>query len=193
MFCSNCGTGHQPEAKFCSACGSRLGAPASPPPSAPAAPERPAPSAGPSTFKILDAGDKLLLSGDNAAEVEAALQGYLKDGAKLVTSLCQVGRAWTAACTIPPTKKNLDDTQSLSLAEMKVAITQAIDERDDGCRVEVLGFKRLVYGPSALSVKLRIDHMRQYGAQLIGEIEEDNGEWVAVCDVGSAKDTGFRW
>jgi len=28
---------------------------------------------------------------------------------------------------------------------------------------------------------------------LVGEIEEINGTWTAVCDTGGAQNTGFKW
>lgn len=191
MFCSSCGAQLAAGANFCSACGAKLAQPDAAAPPAPRAPS-PAKAQASSPAKVLDAGDKLLLSGSQPADVEAALNQYLKQGAKLITPLCQVGNMWAAACTIPPKTKSLEDTQTLNLAEVKAAVAKA-EEPEDGCRVEELGFKRIVYGPTQLAVKLRLEHMKQFGAEVIGEIEEVEGEWVVVCDVGSAKNTGYKW
>lgn len=185
VYCSNCGAAHQATANFCSGCGSRLTAPA-------AKPADPAPAEA-QKAKILDAGDKILISGASAAVVEEALGKYLKDGARLVSPPSQVGSTWMAACGIPRSQKNMDDTQSLSLKDVKLAALNAIEDANDGCRVEELGFKRIIYGPTALAVKLRVDHLRSFGAEVVSEAEESDGEWVAVCDVGDAKNTGYRW
>ena len=42
-------------------------------------------------------------------------------------------------------------------------------------------------------MEIKVEEMKQLGAELIGEIEEENGEWVAVCDTGGVQNTGYRW
>lgn len=144
--------------------------------------------------KALDAGDRILLSGAQAAEVESALQGYIERGAKVITPVVQVGKNWIAACTIPPRTMSLDDPQAIHLAEASAAGNdRKAAELEDGCRVEELGFKRIVYGPSLVTVQRRVEEMKHFGAELIGEIEELDDEWVAVCDFGGAQNTGYRW
>jgi len=210
MYCSSCGVQYAAGANFCSACGARLSSPNSASHAAARSPDAstaPLPQIEPTdaigrqptadrpnanAARVLDAGDKLLVSGSRSIDVEAALAAYLARGAKLVTPLCQVGNAWAAACTIPPRTQSLEETQSLKLADAKGAATKG-PEPEDGCRIEELGFKRIVYGPSPVALKIRLEHMKQFGAEVISEIEEIDGEWVAVCDVGSAKNTGYRW
>jgi hypothetical protein len=47
--------------------------------------------------------------------------------------------------TIPPTTKSLDETQTLSLQAVAIAVADGEpDEPDDGCRIEKVGFKRIV-------------------------------------------------
>lgn len=144
--------------------------------------------------KTLDAGDRILLSGAQAADVESALRSYLERGAKVITPPAQVGKSWIAACTIPPKTMTLEDSQALRLTEASASGSgQRAVELEDGCRVEELGFKRIVYGPSLVTVQRRVEEMKHFGAELIGEIEEADGEWVAVCDFGGAQNTGYRW
>jgi hypothetical protein len=203
MYCPNCGESQEQTANFCMACGTRLGRKAAGQASPAKAPDTaqvpPADGAGdpPQPVKVLDAGTRVLFSGARAEDVQRALDKYVADGSHVVTALCQVGKIWTAACTIPPRKERMDDTQSLSLAEVKQASATRAEFEDpefahDGCRVEEAGFKRLVYGPSKAAVQRRYEHMKQFGAQLVGEIEETDGEWVAVCDTGGAT-TSFKW
>jgi hypothetical protein len=149
---------------------------------------------GVSEVKVLDAGDKFVLSGAQPVEVDKILQKFLKRGAKLITPVSRVGNRWAAACSVPPTTKSMDETQTLSLLVITKAVADAKpDEPDDGCRVEEFGFKRIVYGPSRLAVQFRLEYLKQFGAESVGEIEEQGEEWVAVVDMGSAKNTGYRW
>ena len=149
-------------------------------------PEEEEKPSAPQPVKVFDAGDRLLLSGTNAEEVQQALDRHVERGAKVVTRLCQVGRSWTAACTLPPKPGSADDTTTLSLAEIrKAAVQEARYDTNDGCRIEELGLKRMVFGPSRLALERRIEHLQQFGAQLLGEIEQIDEEWVAVLDMGA--------
>jgi hypothetical protein len=187
MYCTNCGAQQDSASNFCSACGQRLAA------STPPAPPVP-PAEASQPVKVLDAAGKLLLSGSRAEDVERTLGEFLAQGARLVTPLYQVGKSWTAVCTVPPKSEGPDQTQTLSLASITAVQTAVGDEEpDDGCRVEKLGFKRIIYGPSARAVRLRIEFLQHFGAELVGDVEEFDGEWTAVCDMGDARNTGYRW
>jgi hypothetical protein len=193
VFCHECGERLAEGAKFCGSCGTKLAGTVSPPPSMEARPS-PAPAApdsGSSEVKVLDAGDTYVLSGGQSAEVEKILQKFLRRGAKLIAPVSKVGNRWAAACTIPPAVRSMDETQTLSLLVIKGANAKP-DEPEDGCRVEEFGFKRIVYGPSKLAVQLRLAYMKHFGADLVGDIEEQGEEWVAVVDIGSATNTDFR-
>ena len=143
--------------------------------------------------KVLDAGGKLMLTGTASSVVEAALGEYLRRGSKVLSPVSRLGSSWTAVCTVPPELKSLDSSQSLHLSDVDQALVQKSSESSAECRVEELGFKRIVYGPSRLIVEIKVEEMKQFGAELIGEIEEENGEWVAVCDTGGVQNTGYRW
>lgn len=200
MFCHECGVRQVEGAKFCGNCGTKLGA--APPQGEPVSPAAPPSVAPPEVrsmeVKVLDAGDRFVLSGEESSQVELVLQKYLKRGAKLITPVSKVGRSFAAACSIPPKTKNMEETQTLKLQDVidaAAVAAAAADTEDavDGCRVEKLGFKRIVYGPSMLAVQVRVERMKHFGAEVIGDIEEQGDEWVAVVDVGGAKNTGFRW
>lgn len=143
--------------------------------------------------KVFDAGGTLVLSGDTSAAIESALGGFVRRGAKIVTPVSLVGRNWVAACTEPPKSSSLDTTQTLHLSDLAGAIAASRPEDpNDGCRIEEFGLKRIVYGPSRQMVQLRVAHLKQFGAELVGEIEEENGEWVAVCDAGGEQNVSYR-
>jgi hypothetical protein len=192
MQCSSCGAARQRTANFCPACGVRLDR-------APTVEAR-SPETAPQPVKVLDAGGRLMLTGLRGEDVQEALEKYLAEGAHLITDLCQVGKTWTAACTLPPKKRAMADTQSLSLAELQEALVEGIpapvedpELAQDGCRIEEVGFKRIIYGPSKEAVQRRYEHMRRcFGAELVGEVERTEAEWSAVCDTGGV-DPGYRW
>lgn len=108
-------------------------------------------------------GTKLARNGD-AEEVRQALERHVAMGARVAAALCQVGRSWTAACTLPPKAESIDESLSL---------------------------KRMVFGPSCLAVERRFQHMKQLGARLVGEIEQIDDEWVAVLDMDAG--STYRW
>ena len=141
--------------------------------------------------KILDAGEKLLLSGQEAADVEAKLKYYVGRGSVVVSPLARVGSAWVAACT-PPTQE-ADRSTTLNLAEiMKAqqaakAAPQAEPESDGVCTVEKIGLKRLVTGPTLAAVQAVTARFLALGAGIESGPEEVFGQWSAVCDMGGRK------
>ena len=50
------------------------------------------------------------------------------------------------------------------------------------CRVETLGLKRIVTGPTREGVGAKVEELMQLGAVLVGDIECVDGRWTAVCD-----------
>jgi hypothetical protein len=143
-----------------------------------------------SAVKIFDAGGSLMLSGASSSEVEAALADHLKRGAKLVSPVTRVGRSWTAACSIPIQSHDLSATQTLRFAALREAARPApptpiapVDDAD-GCKVEVVGFKRLISSPDRETLAKKVEHLQSCGATLVGSIErDDSGAWLALCDL----------
>lgn len=144
--------------------------------------------------KILDAGGKLMLSSDLRGEVEASLNDYLERGAKLISAVQKLGSTWVAACTLPPKLTAADDSDTLSFADATNVHTLSADspEFDDHCTVEEVGFKRIITGPSRKAVELRIEHLKQFGAELEVEIEQQGERFIAVVDTGGA-DKAYQW
>ena len=144
--------------------------------------------------KILDAGGKLVLSGEDRAEVEAMLERHLRRGSSAIAAIQRVGSVWVAACTLPIKSIEVDITQTLYLAEIQEAPPPRSPEPEfaDGCQVEEFGFKRIITGPTRRAVELRLEHLKQFGAELVGEIEQDGASWVAVADTGGA-DKAYKY
>jgi len=144
--------------------------------------------------KVLDAGGKLMLSGELRSEVEARLNDFTSRGAKVIATLHKIGPNWVAACTLPRARLP-DDTTTLKfndLDQSTIKQTRNDPEFDDGCTVEEFGFKRLITGPTREAVELRVEHLKQFGADLVVDIEQNGDVWTAVVDMGGA-DKAFRW
>ncbi|MGQ0508989.1 MAG: hypothetical protein ACT4P9_00110 [Betaproteobacteria bacterium] len=143
--------------------------------------------------RVLDAGGgKVMLTGDARSEVEAALQKYLDSGSKVIAVVALVGRSWVAACTPPATVESLDDSQTLKLSEISERIGMGQDDTEL-CRVETVGFKKFITGPTRVVVAAKVDELKQFGAIQIGEVEAVDGQWTAMVDTADAKSTGYRW
>lgn len=141
--------------------------------------------------KILDAGEKLLLSGQDPADVEAKLRYYVGRGSVIVSPLTRVGNAWVAACT-PPVQE-ADRSTTLDLAKILEAqraarpVPQNEPESDGVCTVEKIGLKRLVTGPTLAAVQAITERFLELGAGIESGPEEIFGQWSAVCDMGGRK------
>ena len=128
-----------------------------------------------------DAGGDILISGETHEDVEAALQDLVSRGARVITRPSLVGRAWVAACSPPPAPKDIDSTTTLDLA--KIAAAQKKKRPEAAlCRVEEMGLKRVVTGPTRDAVDARVAELVEEGAELVSPSEESYGSWIAVCD-----------
>jgi hypothetical protein len=113
----------------------------------------PAGAAGPVT--ISDVGTHYLISGPTRPSVEHAIDGLVRKGCELVSPISQVGAKWLASCAHP---------------------------RLGSVRVETLGLKRVISGPSREVVEAKVRELVDMGARLLQEVELDDGVWTAVCE-----------
>lgn len=144
--------------------------------------------------KVLDAGGKLLVSGELRSEVEARLNDFTSRGAEVIATLHKIGPNWVATCTLPRARL-LEDTASLKLTDRDQSTTKQTrsePEFDHRCTVEEFGFKRLVTGPSREAVQLLVEHLKQLGATLVVDIEQSGDMWTAVVDTAGADELS-RW
>jgi len=109
--------------------------------------------------RVFDAGINLIISGYNKAMVEKAIAEL--GGAKLISPINQVGDKWIATCEHPA-----------------VAVS--------ACKVEEMGYTRIVTGPSREAVSAKVEELKNAGAFLVGDIESIGGKWTAVCEMGDA-------
>ena len=149
-----------------------------------------------SSIKIIDAGETIVLSGESEEEVRAELQKFLRRGSKEIGQLSRVGRgqAWVASCSVPLKDHEADKTTTLNLSDLAPPPDPHSLRASKGqCNIEKLGFKRVITGLTKVQVEFVVAELRQLGGELIGEIEEQNGQWVAICDTAGIKNTDFRW
>jgi class 3 adenylate cyclase len=108
--------------------------------------------------QVFDTGEQLMVSGYSQLAVLNMLQDLEKDGARVLSPVQKVGNKWIATAEPPP----------------KAA---------SGCKVEELGFMRIVTGPTREAVSLQVDELLDRGAKLVHDLEEARGVWTAVCEV----------
>jgi hypothetical protein len=143
--------------------------------------------------KILNAGAKLFLSGTDAEEIRAVLHDFIRRGAKVVSPPMQLGDKWVTACTVPIQSRPADKSDTPHLADRASPRPEEAAEGDDLCKVEELGFKWIVTGPSRSLVRLKAEELVEMGAILIGDVEKVDGTWTALCDTAGLQNTGSRW
>ena len=117
-----------------------------------------APRANPDAeARVYDAGPHLIVSGYSRAKVLHALDSLERRGARVVSPIEQIGDKWLATCRHP-------------------------DAHLGECTVATLGLKRIVTGPTRDAVMRKVAELQATGDQLVGDIEQTEEGWTAVCD-----------
>ena len=108
--------------------------------------------------QVFDGGTHLIISGPTQLSVLSMLEELAKTGSKVLSPIQKVGNKWIATCERPNTG-------------------------GDGCKVEELGFMRIVTGPTREAVSGRVEELMNGGARLVHDLEEARGVWTAVCEM----------
>jgi hypothetical protein len=108
--------------------------------------------------RVVDTGTALMISGNSRTSVELALRQLEAKGAVALSAASQVGAKWYASCSHPGHTGHVE------------------------CKVEYVGLKRVVTGPTRDAVATKVAELTSFGAKLVGEIEEIDGRWTAICD-----------
>ena len=106
--------------------------------------------------QVFDAGTHYVISGVSEARVEEAVKKLAGQGCRPMSPITQVGSKWIASVDNP-----------------RLAVQ---------ARVEALGFKRIVTGPTLEAVRLKVRDLLELGAVLIRDAELEDGVWTAVCE-----------
>ena len=108
--------------------------------------------------QVFDGGAHLIISGPTQLSVLTALEDLGKAGCKVLSPIQKVGTKWIATCDRP-------------------------SDGVDDCKVEELGFMRIVTGATRDAVSGKVEELMNRGARLVHDLEEARGLWTAVCEV----------
>jgi hypothetical protein len=108
--------------------------------------------------QVFDGGAHLIVSGPTQLSVLTALEELATSGCKILSPIQKVGNKWIATCDRPASA-------------------------GDACKVEELGFMRIVTGPTREAVSERVEELMNRGARLVHDLEEARGVWTAVCEL----------
>ena len=104
---------------------------------------------------VHDAGDKIILSTQDEANLKYVLEELQKDGAQGIQAPMKVGKKWIASFEHP-------------------GLTQ--------CTVEKIGFEIVIVGPTEGSVLARSEEFREKGALITRGPENEEGSWKLYLD-----------
>jgi class 3 adenylate cyclase len=106
--------------------------------------------------QVFDAGTHFIISAYTQAKLQEAVKKLAGQGCKLIAPAAQVGSKWVASVDNP-----------------KLAVQ---------AKVEALGFKRVITGPTLEAVQLKLHELMERGAVLVQDAELADGVWTAVCE-----------
>jgi hypothetical protein len=106
--------------------------------------------------RVFDAGTHLVISGFSETAVREMISGLEAKGHRLLSAVVQVGSKWLASVNNP-----------------KLAVE---------AKVEALGFKSIITGPTREAVQLKLDDLMERGSTLVQKPELSDGVWTAVCE-----------
>jgi class 3 adenylate cyclase len=106
--------------------------------------------------QVFDAGTHYMVSGYSEASVNEAVQKLAAKGCRLISPISRVGSKWLASVDNP-----------------KLAVE---------ARVEELGFKRIITGPTKEAVELKLRDLVGRGSSLVQPPELADGVWTAICE-----------
>lgn len=108
--------------------------------------------------QVFDGGAHLIVSGPSQLSVLNALEELAQSGSKVLSPIQKVGNKWIATCDRPAPVGN-------------------------GCKVEEIGFMRIITGPTREAVCETLDELIDKGGRLVHDVEQAQGVWTAVCEL----------
>lgn len=126
--------------------------------------------------RLVDAGDNLLVTGADEAQVAAALQKLVYRGAMIIAPPYQRGANWSASCSKPP--NYYDEPSVLGVGESYVPDRSVFDE----INLSDTGRHLIVSGKTKLAVQAALEELRRLGAQNISRIIQIGASWMATCE-----------
>ena len=108
--------------------------------------------------QIFNAGEHFIVSGPSLHAVQAALDELATSGSKVLSPISKIGNKWMATCDHP-------------------------GSAGDACKVEAMGYTRIVTGPTREGVSAKVEQLVEKGARLVHDLEQAHGVWTAVCEM----------
>ena len=108
--------------------------------------------------QVFNAGAHYIVSGPSLMSVQTALDELAKTGSRVLSPISKVGNKWMATCDHPAAAGN-------------------------GCKVEEMGYMRIVTGPTREAVSAKVEELLETGARVVHDLEAAHGVWTAVCEV----------
>ena len=126
--------------------------------------------------RVIDAGDNLLVTGQDERQVAATLQKFVMRGARALGQPQLVGRSWSASCSKPV--NYYSEPSTLDVGSAPPTNSDAFSN----VTVSEMGQKVLVSGRSKAAVQLALDELKKLGARNISSIAQVGISWIATCD-----------
>ena len=106
--------------------------------------------------QVFDAGTHFIVSARSQAKMQDAVHKLAGEGCQLLSPMAQVGCKWVA-----------------SVGNPRLTVQ---------AKVETLGYKRVITGPTVEAVRLKLQDLLERGAVLVQDAELADGIWTAVCE-----------
>jgi class 3 adenylate cyclase len=106
--------------------------------------------------QVFDAGTHFIVSAHSQARMQEAVKKLAGEGCQLLSPMAQVGSKWVA-----------------SVGNPRLTVQ---------AKVETLGYKRVITGPTVEAVRLKLQDLLERGAVLVQDAELADGIWTAVCE-----------
>jgi class 3 adenylate cyclase len=109
-----------------------------------------------SPSQVFDAGTHYIVSARSQTKLQETVKKLAAEGCQVLSPMTQVGSKWVA-----------------SVGNPKLTVQ---------AKVETLGFKRVITGPTVEAVRLKLQDLLERGAVLVQDAELNDGVWTAVCE-----------
>lgn len=119
------------------------------------------------SVSISDAGTHLILTGNDRATLERALQELGAKGLNITSAIAPMGARWIASCEHP-------------------------EHVQAPCKVETLGLKAVLSARRREQVDAKIEELCRGGASVLAAPELIDGFWTAIVDLGE-RQAGMRF
>lgn len=130
--------------------------------------------------KIVDAGERIMVSGPSRDVVEAAVESLVAKGAQVLAPATQLGSRWVATCAKPP-----DGTvpEAPSVADVQSGTDDAVLRR---VKVADTGDHLMITGPEKSLVEAALAALARKGGRVLAPPAPLGNGWIATFEKPAA-------